>query len=138
LANAPAPEQLGAVNPKPSSNGGIFFWGTVSKDPSGKIDPKNSRLHLEVFDDKYERLDSKGKPLGPLVFHIGPEQEGYAGVDVGKDHVVFGALWGAVRLEGDLHADPFTGIMYFSTPDTSFEWHPLGRFEVTREGFFKF
>jgi predicted acylesterase/phospholipase RssA len=138
LAGASTGDQLGPVAGVPGDKGGVFFWGNVNKDSTGKFDPNNSRLHIEIWDNKSMRFGPTGNRQKPLSLHIGPEQEGFIGVELGDNVITFKSTFMRISLAGDLQAEPFTGSMYFSNAYTKEEWHLLGDFIVPRNGFFNY
>lgn len=143
LAGASADDQLGTVSPQAySSNGGIsgiFFWGAINRTAQGSIDANTSKIHFEIFDSKYGSIGSNGQPISQLFLHIGPEQQGFLGVQAfSQTQLVFSSETFSVMLEGNMMANPYQGTIYFLNANTSNQWMPLGTFSVPRSGFFNF
>ena len=139
LDGASADDQLGSVSPQPGNAGGIFFWGSVKTTPQGQIDGNNSRIHIEIFDSKYGSIGANGQTISQLFLHIGPEQQGFINVQAySQNELIFASEAFSIKLEGNIQANPYTGIMYFANAYNNYQWQALGQFSVPRSGFFNF
>jgi hypothetical protein len=132
LASLPETEQLGQVN-------AIYFWGNVVMGLNGTIDSARSRIHLEVFDNKYGTPRGDGTLYEQLFVHIGSEQEGFQGVQGNmQTGITFAASYMSIMLVpngGQVNGGTFSGTVYFYNGYVE-QWMPLGQFSVQSNGFF--
>jgi len=136
LAGAAVDQQLGNVSMQPMNGYGFGFWGNVVIGAGGQIDSARSRIHVEIFDDKYGQIGSDGQPISQFFYHIGPEQEGFIGVQGNANSVSFLSSYGHIMLQGQNQGGQFVGTFYFANSYTSNEYVPLGQFQVQSNGFF--
>ncbi len=140
LSQLPADDQLGYVSGQSGQNTGVRFWGTVVANSMGQIDPTNSEIRLEIFDDRacMTKADGTIRPVVPI--HIGANQPGFAGADGfvsgGNVRINFVDNYGSITLEGQISGAYFSGIISYSTAATGGQSSILGRFQIPAQGFF--
>lgn len=137
LYNSSAEEQLGYVSGQSGQQTGIAFWGEVQGLFSGgQVNGSRSRIHIEVYDDRYGSARSDGSMREQLVVHIGYDQQGfvraYGSLQQG---LVFEDSHGAVILRGTIQGQYYAGQIYYSNQYTGGP-RRLGRFAVPAQGFF--
>jgi hypothetical protein len=128
LANAGAEEQLGQVT-------GIYFWGQVFT-VNGQVDSQRSRIHIEVWDNKTGTARSNGGIFEQLFVTIGPEQEGFQGVQNTGQGLMFSASYMNILLVGQDNGGQYSGTVYFYNAYSGGQWNTLGQFAVQSNGFF--
>ncbi len=137
LANMPSEEQLGYVSGQSSQQTGVAFWGEVRGIFSqGQVDGARSRLHIEVYDDRYGVTRADGSTREQLVVHIGADQQGfvraYGNMQQG---ITFEDVYGSVTLRGSIQGQYFVGEIYYANQYSGGS-RRLGRFSVPAQGFF--
>lgn len=131
----PADEQLGYVSPT-GGNTGFFFWANIAVGANGQIDSARSRIHVEIYDDKYGTArPNGGQPYEAYFYHIGPEQEGFQGVQGNAGQITFTASYGSIMLQGQNQGGTFSGTFMFTNQHTG-GWVQLGQFSVPSAGIF--
>ena len=137
LANAPAEDQLGFVSAQSGQQTGVALWGQVFGISSqGQMDGQNSKIHIEVYDDRYGTQRSDGSTREQLVVHIGADQQGfvraYGNLQQG---LYFEDSYGSVMLRGSVQGQYFVGDLYYANQNTGGQ-RRLGRFTIPAQGFF--
>lgn len=130
LANANQEDQLGQVS-------GVYFWGNVAMLANGQIDQQRSRIHLEIFDNKTGGTRSDGSMIEQMFIHIGPEQEGFVGIQRdNQGNIVFSSTYLSLMLAGQNYGGTYQGQVYFYNAYSGEQWNQLGTFSVQSNGFF--
>lgn len=139
LSSASADEQLGFVSSQGGQQTGVGIWGQVYgiMGGMGQLDGQRSKIHIEVYDDKYGMQREDGTVREQLVVHIGADQQGfvraYGNLQQG---LVFEDSYGSVALQGNIQGGYFVGDLYFSNQGTNGQNLRLGRFMIPAQGFF--
>lgn len=142
LYNAPADQQLGYVSSQGNSNTGVVFWGYVPMNPrlgSGSV--SNARLHIEIYDANYGRMNSDGSQTTQIVIHIGSDAPGFKSgggtLSNGQATLTFEDEVGTITLQGSaVPGGNFSGTIYYSAATTGGDLRMLGQFNVPTCGFF--
>jgi hypothetical protein len=137
LDGRPQDESLGFVSSQSRQQTGVRFWGEVRSTQNG-IDPSRSRIHIEVYDDRYVSgmVRSSGLPIEQLVVHVGYDYglvRAYGSVQQG--FLSFEDQYGAVIFKNaQIQNGLFQGELWFTNRFVGEQ--RLGQFSVPAQGFF--